>query len=91
MLLLFATCSAVRFPRRKLSQTLFETFGVLCIALLLVLGVLRSVPPEAFFPKQEKTLPGEDEEELPPPWWELRPPGGIDGFKRALKSSGATC
>ena len=72
-----------------MSQTLFETFGVICVALVLVLGTWKSIPPEAFFPKQDKTPPAE--QTLPPTWWDLRSPRGIDGFKRALKSSGGTC
>jgi hypothetical protein len=69
VLTVFATCSAVSFPRRKLSQACFETFGVLCVTLLLLLGTLKSIPPEAFFPKQHKT-PAKEEAPL---WWRLRP------------------
>src|SRR5215510_6627561 len=66
LLIVFATCSALTFRTRKLSQAVFETFGVLCIALVLALGTLKSIPPEAFFPKQEKTPPKQqDEEEAP--------------------------
>jgi hypothetical protein len=38
LLLLFAMCSAIRFPRRQSSQALFGTLGVLCIALVLLLS-----------------------------------------------------
>jgi hypothetical protein len=44
LLLLFATCSAVRFPRRKLSQALFETFAVLCVVLVLLIGFRQASP-----------------------------------------------
>ena len=60
LLIVFAICSAVWFPRCRVSQRLFETFGVLCIALVLMLGILRSIPPEALFPKRDNTPPAEN-------------------------------
>ena len=62
LLLLFTTCSAVSFPRRKSSQAWFEIFGVLCVTIVLLLGTLRSIPPEAFF----RRTPPAKKEELPP-------------------------
>ena len=76
LLLVFAMCSALTFPRRKSSQAWFEIFGVLCVTIVLLLGTLRNIPPEAFFPKQNKTP--SPEEPLPPAWWERVPPRGID-------------
>jgi len=73
MLFLFATCSAVRFPRRKSSQAWFEIFGVLCVTIVLRLGTLRSIPPEAFFPKQDKTPPEEDSRPEPSERFQPRP------------------
>jgi hypothetical protein len=81
LLLVFATCSALTFPRRKLSQAVFETFGVLCVTLLLVVGTWRSIRPETFFPRRTKPQP----EELLQPleWWERTlPPRGIDDLPR---------
>lgn len=69
LLVLFATCSAVRFPRRGWSQALFEMLGVLCVAFFLALGAFKSIPPEAFFRK----TPRPQEQEPPPAWWEQFP------------------
>jgi hypothetical protein len=64
----FTMCSAISFPRRKSSQGLFETFGVLCIALVLVLGTLRSIPLETFLPREPRQPV--EEEVRPLEWWE---------------------
>jgi hypothetical protein len=47
-------CSALTFPRRKLSQAVFEIFGVLCVTIVLLFGTLRSIPPEAIFSEAEQ-------------------------------------
>jgi hypothetical protein len=83
LLVVFATCSALSFPRRKLSQAVFETFGVLCIALALVLGTLRSIPPEAFFPKQDRTPRSNEEDFRPEPGDESFPkPRPLDAWPK---------
>jgi hypothetical protein len=56
VLIVLATCSAIKFPRRPLSQALFESLGVLFVAFVLVLGTITSTPPEEFLRRTHKSL-----------------------------------
>jgi hypothetical protein len=56
LLIMFSTWSAIKFPSWRLPQALFESVAVLCVALVLVLPALKSVPPAAFVRGTNRSL-----------------------------------